>query len=49
MSRTDARFLAPDAHEALRTRVMAALRGGMKPVVAGRCLFNQAPDRKSVV
>jgi len=31
MSSTDARFLAPDAQEALRTRVMAALRGGMKP------------------
>jgi len=32
----DARFLSPDAQEALRSRVMAALRGGMKPAVAAR-------------
>lgn len=36
MSHKDARFLSPDAQEALRTRVMAALRGGMKPAVAAR-------------
>lgn len=36
MLSTDARFLAPDAQEALRTRVVAALRGGMKPAVAAR-------------
>jgi len=36
MSSTDARFLAPEAQEALRSRVMVALRGGMKPAVAAR-------------
>jgi len=36
MSSTDARFLSPSAQEALRSRVMAALRGGMKPAVAAR-------------
>jgi transposase len=36
MSSTDARFLSPDAQEALRARVMTALRGGMKPAVAAR-------------
>jgi len=36
MSSTDARFLSADAQEALRARVMAALRGGMKPAVAAR-------------
>jgi len=32
----DARFLSPQAQETLRSRVMAALRGGMKPAVAAR-------------
>lgn len=36
MSSKDARFLSPDAQEALRTRVIEALRGGMKPAVAAR-------------
>jgi transposase len=36
MSSKDARFLSPDAQEALRTRVVEALRGGMKPAVAAR-------------
>ncbi len=36
MSSKDARFLSPGAQEALRTRVMAALRGGMRPAVAAR-------------
>lgn len=36
MLNRDARFLSPDAQEALRTRVMAALRDGMKPAVAAR-------------
>lgn len=36
MSNTDARFLSPDAQEALRSRVMAALRRGMPPAVAAR-------------
>jgi transposase len=36
MSSTDARFLTPDAQEALRTRMIAALRGGRKPAVAAR-------------
>lgn len=36
MSSTDARFLSPDAQEALRWRVMAALRGGLRPAVAAR-------------
>ncbi len=36
MSSKDARFLSPDAQEALRGRVMAALRGGMGPAVAAR-------------
>jgi transposase len=36
MSSRDAGFLSPDAQQALRTRVMAALRGGMKPAVAAR-------------
>ncbi len=36
MSSQDARFLSPDAQEALRTRVIEALRGGMKPAVAAR-------------
>ena len=36
MSSKDARFLSPDAQEVLRSRVMAALRGGMKPAVAAR-------------
>ena len=45
MSSTDARFLAPDAQEALRCRVMQALRGGMKPAVAARTF---AVSRSSV-
>ncbi|MBU0640281.1 MAG: winged helix-turn-helix domain-containing protein [Planctomycetes bacterium] len=36
MSSQDARFLSPDAQKALRARVVAALRGGMKPAVAAR-------------
>jgi transposase len=36
MSSKDARFLSPDAQEALRLRVVEALRGGMKPAVAAR-------------
>jgi hypothetical protein len=36
MSSMDARFLSPQAQETLRSRVMAALRGGMKPAVAAR-------------
>jgi transposase len=36
MSSKDARFLSPDAQEALRARVIAALRAGMKPAVAAR-------------
>jgi transposase len=36
MSSQDARFLSPVAQEALRTRVIEALRGGMKPAVAAR-------------
>lgn len=36
MSSKDARFLSPAAQEALRVRVIAALRGGMKPAVAAR-------------
>jgi transposase len=36
MSSKDARFLSPDAQEAVRSRVMAAVRGGMKPAVAAR-------------
>lgn len=36
MSSKDARFLSPDAQETLRKRVIAALRGGMKPAVAAR-------------
>jgi transposase len=36
MSSKDARFLSPDAQEALRRRVIEALRNGMKPAVAAR-------------
>jgi transposase len=36
MSSTDARCLSPDAQEALRFRVIEALRNGMKPAVAAR-------------
>jgi transposase len=36
MSSRDARFLSPEAQEVLRSRVIAALRGGMKPAVAAR-------------
>lgn len=36
MSSPDARFLSPDAQEALRLRVMAVLRAGLKPAVAAR-------------
>jgi transposase len=36
MSNTDTRRLSPDAQEAIRFRVMEALRGGMKPASAAR-------------
>ncbi|MGB2985061.1 MAG: IS630 family transposase [Phycisphaerae bacterium] len=45
MSSKDARFLSPDAQEVLRSRVMAALRGGMTPAVAARTF---AVSRSSV-
>lgn len=36
MSSRDARFLLPNAQEAPRTRMIEALRTGMKPAVAAR-------------
>jgi transposase len=36
MESTDARYLSPEAQEAVRMRVMEAVRGGLRPAVAAR-------------